>query len=127
MRRNKYSARKVVYDGQTFDSKRECERYLQLCMLERAGEIYDLQRQVKFVLIPEQREEGTVITRGIHKGELKQGKLLERECAYYADFVYYDSKTDKMIVEDSKGFRTKDFLIKKKLLLYVHGISLLLT
>ncbi len=125
--RSKYGAVKVCYDGQTFDSKKEFRRYTELKMLEKAGEIYNLRRQVKYVLIPEQREEPTLITRGKNKGEMKQGKLLEKECAYYADFVYNDFQTDKEIVEDCKGYRTKEFNIKKKLLLYVHGISLLLT
>jgi hypothetical protein len=53
---------------------------------------------------------------------LKRGKLLEREVAYIADFVY--TEDGKRIVEDSKGFKTKDFIIKRKLMLYMHGIRI---
>ena len=88
-------------------------------LLEKAGAIADLQRQVKFVLIPAQREPDTVGKRG----GIKKGKLLEREVAYIADFVYTD-KAGKTVVEDTKGMRTKDYIIKRKLLLYMHGIRI---
>ena len=71
--------------------------------------IKDLSRQVKFVLIPSQRDEN--------------GKVIERECSYKADFMYYD-EAGETIVEDVKGFRTKEYIIKRKLMLYQYGIRI---
>ena len=99
---------------------KEYRRYLDLIMLEKEGKISDLKRQVKFILIPEQREPDKVGKRG---GRIK-GKLLEREASYYADFVYTDNESGNLIVEDTKGFRTKDYIIKRKLMLHVHGIRI---
>ena len=125
--RNKYNAKKVVVNGEEFDSKKEARRYQQLLLLERAGEIADLRRQVKYVLIPAQREKSTaVITRGKNKGEQKLGKVIEPEFSYYADFVYYDVNRDETVVEDAKGYRDgsayRIFVIKRKLMLWRHGI-----
>lgn len=78
-----------------------------MSLLERAGTIQNLQRQVKFELIPSQRIDG---------------KVIERPCTYIADFVY--TENGKMVVEDTKGFRTTDYIIKRKLLLWVHGIRI---
>ena len=103
----KYHNTKVFVDGHTFDSKKEAKRYYELRLLEKAGEISDLQLQVKFVLIPSQRIDG---------------KLVERECAYKADFVYQEN--GKTIIEDTKGFKTKDYVIKRKLMLFIHGIRI---
>ena len=117
----KYRSKTVTVDGITFDSQKEMYRYQELSLLEKSGAIRDLQRQVKFVLIPTQREfTNEIYTKGRKKGCYKQGKILERECAYIADFVYWEN--NKQIVEDVKGFRTKDYKIKKKLMLYIHGI-----
>lgn len=116
MDRNKYYSRKVTIDGVTFDSQKEARRFRELCLLEKAGKITNLQRQVKFELIPSQRIDG---------------KVVERACTYVADFVYetpiYFGKTiigKKAIVEDTKGFKTKDYIIKRKLMLHVHGIKI---
>jgi len=120
MQRNKYRNEKVTYKGFVFDSKKEARRYSELLLLERAGAITDIQMQVKFVLIPTQREPDTIGKRGgIHKG-----KLLERECSYVADFVYKDLKTGETIVEDTKGMRTEAYIIKRKLMLKIHGIRI---
>lgn len=110
-------------DGIEHDSRTEARRWIELKLLERAGEIKDLQRQVKYVLIPAQYE---TIVRYSKKGErLKDGtKLIERECAYVADFVYTDVKTGKTVVEDTKGVRTKEYIIKRKLMLYIHNIKI---
>lgn len=116
---SKYKAKKTEVDGEKFDSVKESRRYTQLKLLERAGEISDLRRQVKYVLIPAQREPDTV---GVRGGRIK-GKLLEREVAYIADFVYKD-KTGEEIVEDTKGFRTKEYVLKRKMMLYLHGIKI---
>lgn len=116
---NKYGANKFVIDGIKFDSKREARRYSELLVLLKAGDISDLQRQVKYVLIPAQREPDIIGP----KGGRKPGKLLEKEVAYVADFVYKD-KDGNTIVEDTKGFRTKDYVIKRKLALYLLGIRI---
>lgn len=118
--RSKYGAKSGVYGGKRFDSKREARRYAELVALEEAGAIKNLRRQVKYILIPAQREPDTV---GI-RGGIKRGALLERECAYVADFVYTLVQTGEEIVEDSKGFRTDVYVIKRKLMLYVHGIKI---
>ena len=101
--KNKYGAKKLTApDGQKFDSVKEYHRWGVLRLLERAGKISDLKRQVSFELIPKQ--EG------------------ERACTYVADFVYYED--GKMVVEDCKGFKTDVYRLKKKLLLWVHGIHI---
>ena len=115
---NKYSNQKVTIDGETFDSKREAKRYCELKLLERAGEIRHLRRQEKFLLIPSQYEE--VIDA---KGKPKQ-KCIERECVYIADFVYQDFRTGELVVEDTKGVRTKEYIIKRKLMLKEYGIKI---
>lgn len=117
---NKYNNKKVEVDGIIFDSKREAERYQELSLLEKAGVIRDLQRQVKYILIPTQREPDIVGKRG----GIKPGKVIEKECSYVADFVYFDNEKQENIVEDTKGFRTKDYTIKRKLMLYIHGIRI---
>lgn len=123
MRYRKYNNKKIEVDGMTFDSKKEANRYKELSLLQKAGEISGLQTQVRYVLIPSQREVSEEVhTRGENKGKNKPGKLLERECTYVADFVYY--KDGKVIVEDTKGFRTKEYIIKRKLMLYVHHIQI---
>lgn len=116
----KYGNKKVEVDGIIFDSKREAKRYSELLLLEKAGAIQNLQRQVKFVLIPSQYEKKW----NTKKMEMVKGKCIERECSYVADFVYWDNESDSRIVEDTKGFRTKDYLIKRKLMLYVHNIQI---
>lgn len=99
---------------------KEYRRYLDLIMLEKEGKISDLRRQVKFIIIPEQREPDQVGKRG---GKIK-GKLLEREASYYADFVYIDNESGEMVVEDTKGYKTKDYILKRKLMLERHGIRI---
>lgn len=103
----KYNNRVVNRDGMTFDSVREYRRFCELALLERAGQITELQRQVKFELIPSQKIDG---------------KVVERACTYVADFVY--TENGKKVVEDTKGFKTKDYIIKRKLMLHVHGIKI---
>lgn len=105
----KYNNKKITVDGQKFDSKKEARRYQELKLLEKAGEIHDLRTQVKFVLIHSQRDEET-------------GKVIERECSYKADFVYEED--GKTVVEDVKGYRTKEYIIKRKLMLYRYGIRI---
>ena len=100
---NKYGAKKVrLPDGQVFDSQKERDRWCILKLLERAGRISDLRRQVTYELIPKQTG--------------------ERACSYVADFVYREN--GELVVEDCKGFRTEAYKIKKKLMLWVHGIRI---
>lgn len=112
------SNRKITRDGVTFDSGKEYRRYAELLLLQQAGEITNLRRQVKFVLIPTQREPSQIGPRG----GVKKGRLLEHECSYIADFVY--TENGKTVVEDTKGMKTKDYIIKRKLMLYVHNIRI---
>ena len=118
---NKYHNRKVSVDGETFDSKKEASRWLELQLLLKAGKITNLERQKKFVLIPAQYEPDVIGPRG---GK-KRGKLIEHECSYLADFYYYNPTFDCWVVEDTKGMKTKDYIIKRKLMLYMKGIRIL--
>lgn len=119
---NKYHAKKAVIDGITFDSVKEAKRYKALKEKAENGQITSLQRQVKFVLIPAQREPDQIGPRG---GK-KPGKLLERECAYIADFVY--TENGQQVVEDTKGCKVGAayaiYKIKRKLMLYKYGIKI---
>ena len=118
---SKYHARKIRADGMTFDSRKEFKRYRELQLLEAAGCITDLRRQVTFELIPAQREPDTMGPRG---GK-RPGRVIERPCRYIADFVYrQDGKT---VVEDCKGVRTADYTIKRKLMLWRYQIKILET
>lgn len=99
---NKYNAQKTKVDGIAFDSKKEARRYRELKLLENAGDIFDLRFQVPFELIPKQKGERAVV--------------------YKADFTYWQD--GKYIVEDAKGVRTDVYKIKKKLMLWRHGIAI---
>lgn len=122
MRRSKYGNRKTVVDGITFDSKKEANRFRELQLLERAGKITALQRQVKYVLIPTQREfSNEIYKKGAHQGHFKPGKVLEKECSYIADFAYMQDGA--YVVEDTKGVRTEAYKIKRKLMLERYGIK----
>ena len=118
MRKNKYRNQKVERDGAVFDSIKEYRRFCELSMLERAGQITDLQRQVGFELISAQREPDTTGKRG----GVRRGKVIEHAVKYVADFVYWQGS--HCIVEDTKGMKTKDYIIKRKLMLYVHHIRI---
>lgn len=106
--KRKYGNRKTTIDGHTFDSKREAARYTDLRLLLLAGKITDLMLQPSFELIPKQRR--------------ADGKA-ERNCTYVADFSYVDMGTGERIIEDAKGVLTRDYVIKRKLMLQVHGIT----
>lgn len=98
MKFNKFHAKKVIYNGITFDSQKEFIRYQELKLLEKSGIIKNLERQKKFELIPKTKT--------------------ERACYYKADFVYDEG--NKKIVEDTKGFKTKDYIIKRKLMKWLY-------
>lgn len=97
---NKYHSKKIKTDEGIFDSKYEYEEWTRLKFLEKAGEIYNLERQVKIELLPHFRTNQEMI----------------RSITYIADFIYID-KGIRCIV-DTKGFPTKDYILKKKLLLF---------
>lgn len=97
----KYNAKKTQVNGITFDSKLESERFQQLLLLEKAGEICDLTLQMEFQIFQGYRDPET--------GEK------EKSAFYVADFVYLDCKARKWIAEDTKGVETKDFRLKWKL------------
>ena len=103
----KYGNRKVERDGIEFDSMKEAHRYCELKLMQRAGVISDLQLQVSFELIPTQRIDG---------------KVVERAVNYVADFVY--KQNGLTVVEDTKGYKTPEYIIKRKLMLWVHGIRI---
>lgn len=107
----KYKSKKTEVDGIVFDSKKEAKRYLELKAMMEAGEIQNLELQKKYVLIPSQKR--------LVGGKMK---VIERECAYKADFTY--KVGDMTVVEDTKGFKTKDYIIKRKLMLKVYGIQI---
>lgn len=87
--------------------------------MQMAGKISELRCQVPFRVIPEQRLPDTLGPRGGRR----RGRVLEKACDYVADFVYLD-ESGRTVVEDAKGCRTKDYIIKRKLMLYVHGIRI---
>lgn len=93
-----------------WDSDKEERRWAELNLLQRAGEIKLLRRQVRYRLLPSQNGDGRV----------------ERPVDYVADFVYYDNKAHKTIVEDVKSPATKtpEYIIKRKLMLYLYGITI---
>lgn len=105
----KYRNKKVTLGNMTFDSKKEANRWVELAIMQKNGEITDLDTQVVFELIPAQRDPVTK-------------KVLERAVHYVADFVYY--RGNEKVVEDTKGFKTPDYIIKRKLMLWVHGIRI---
>ena len=98
---NKYHAEKCVVDGIVFDSRKEANRYSELLLLSRTGQITGLKRQVAYELIPAQRD--------------RDGKLLFRATTYRADFVYQD-KNGETVIEDTKGMKTQVYILKKKLM-----------
>ena len=100
--RSKFGNEKVNFNGQIFDSKLEYYRWLDLKLLEKARQIKDLKRQVKYVLIEKS----------------KYG----REISYIADFTYIEN--EKLIVEDTKSKATKTpvYRLKKRLMAEKYGI-----
>ena len=121
-RRNgtKYNASKCVVDGITFDSRKEAKRYCELKLLEKGNVIRDLRLQVEFELLPNQY--ATEKRYGKNGKPLKDKKvLLERRVVYRADFVYILNETNETVVEDVKGIRLPEYILKRKLFLYRYG------
>lgn len=104
---SKYNATKTEVDGITFASRKEAKRYKELKILEKADVISELQLQVPYLLIDNQR---------------RNGKLIERKCVYVADFVY--RLNGETVVEDVKGVRTDAYRIKRKLMLERYNIQI---
>lgn len=119
----KYGNKKTTQDGIFFDSRKEARRYAELNMMLRAGVISDLELQKPFELIPAQYE--PVARYGKNGNRLADGKkCIEKSCVYKADFTYFDNEKKTLVVEDTKGFKTKDYIIKRKLMLYKYGIKI---
>lgn len=109
--KNKYHAEKTTVGKEKFHSRKEARRYQELTLMQRAGQISGLKRQVRYLLIPTQYD--------------SDGKKIEYSANYYADFVYF--KNGKLIVEDCKGYKTPEYILKRKLMLQVYGIRILET
>lgn len=101
-KRSKYGSSRTEVDGETFDSKREAKRYTELRILQKAGKIGMLARQVEY--------------------ELNAGG--SHSLVYRADFVYVDAETGATIVEDAKGMRTREYKKKKRLMKQIYGIEI---
>lgn len=99
---SKYKNEKT--DG--YHSKKEAKRASDLRLMQEAGQIRNLREQVQFEIIPKQ--DG------------------ERSAHYIADFQYEEFSGDgwREVTEDCKGYRTADYVLKRKLMLHVHGIKI---
>lgn len=114
--KNKYKAKKFVDEyGNTFDSKKEYKRWLELVRMQEEGLVNNLERQVKYILIPSQK--------ALVNGKMR---VIEREAGYIADFVY--QQNGETVVEDVKGYRGGGayaiFTIKRKLMLEKYNIRI---
>ena len=122
----KYKNKKVHIDGMVFDSEKEYRRWCELKLLEKAGEIQNLQRQVKYCLIPGKYEYIPRISEKTGKRLADKVKCVEQECNYFADFVY--EQKGETVVEDVKGYKNGTayqlFAIKRKLMLHKFGIRI---
>ena len=112
-KRSKYGNKKIEIDGVKFDSVKESKRYQALLLLQRAGEISDLELQPKFELI-----------KSVKFADTDRAKSAIR---YFADFAYTDTLTGKRIVEDVKSPATKKntaYRMKKHMMLAIHGVEI---
>jgi hypothetical protein len=105
MKGSKFGNKKTEVDGIMFDSKREAARYQALKLMAHAGEITELELQVRFPI----RVNGQEV------------------CCYISDFTYRPRGGGSLVVEDCKGAKTETYLLKKKLLKAIHGIEILET
>ncbi len=119
---NKYHNSKTEVDGIVFDSKKEARYYLYLKQLEKDGKITNLRRQVPYVLVPAVWRDEVVHLKTKDKVVRKQ---VQRAITYVADFVYTDLADNDLKVVDVKGLRLKDYILKKKMMLAFHGISVI--
>lgn len=118
---NKYGNKITYLDGYKFDSRKEAKHYLSLKVDLHDGKISNLRLQVPYELVP-----------AIYEEEIKHlktkdkivKKCVQRAIIYVADFVYEDNVTGKTVVVDVKGKKTKEYLLKKKLMRALKGISI---
>ena len=103
---SKYHAKKTTIDGIEFDSAKEAKRYAKLRDMAEAGKIQHLRLQVPFELVPSFECDG----------------VKYREMKYVADFVYV--RDGKVVVEDCKGVKTREYLMKKKLMAYINHVNI---
>ena len=113
----KYFNKAIKADGEVFDSKKEYKRWKELCLLERAGKITDLRRQVRYMLFPSAFEMVT------DENGRRKRVCVCREISYIADFVYHD-ENGELVCEDCKGFKTDVYKLKKKLMYHVYKIKI---
>lgn len=105
-KQSKYKNQKIIVNKIKFDSKKEEKRYQELLLMQKAGLITDLKRQVPYILVP----------------AFNSNKKRYRNMRYIADFTY--KQNGKEIVEDAKGYRTEVYKIKKKLMAYIYQIEI---
>ena len=101
---SKYHNKKVSINGVMFDSKLEANRYKELKILEKNGIIKDLVLQPSYELIP----------------SFKKDNITYRKTVYKADFSYYDNELGKTVIEDTKGYKTEVYILKKKMFEYLY-------
>ena len=106
---NMLKYKNIKYKG--YASKKEYYRSEELKLLQKKGIISGLKEQVKYELIPSQRDKNT-------------GKVVERSVCYVADFEYLRVSGGVVVTEDTKGVRTKEYIIKRKLMLHKYGIRI---
>ena len=104
---NKYHNKKCEFDGIKFDSIKEKNYYVKLKLMQDFGKISELKCHVPFILIE----------------TFKLDDETYRKTKYIADFTYYDDKGNYHVV-DTKGFKTKEYLLKKKLMAWKYGIEI---
>lgn len=107
VKQNKYKNKKVEYDGKKFDSEKEKAWYIKYKLMEKSGEITDLKLQVPFNILE----------------TFRLNDKTYRKMKYVADFTFYD-KEGKYHVVDAKGYKTKEYLLKKKLMAWKYGIEI---
>ena len=121
---NKYGNHKTRVDGMTFDSIREGRYYIYLRDLLRKGEISNLRMQVPFEVVPAVYTEEVV---HLKRKDKTVRKCVQKAVHYIADFVYTDTASGKEVVIDAKGYKTKEYILKKKMMLAFKGIEIVET
>ena len=116
-KRSKYGNRKVVRDGIKFDSEREAARFTELKVLRAMGKIRDLRLQVNFTLVEGYKTiEGKRIKPMVYRADFTYERATEPDIAGVVHWLRE--------VEDAKGAKTKDYLLKKKLMQDKYGITI---
>ena len=101
-------SKKFEWNGEVFTSNKEFDRYQELLCLQGAGKIRNLERRVELPLLPSQRDEN--------------GYVIERAVGIVVDFTYFDIEQDRTILEDAKEYRSKEYILKRKMMLYLNHI-----